>query len=440
MLVEFTVENFLSFRDATTLSLEASSDKTLQGNVFEDVAGTKFDLLRTTGVYGANASGKSNLLRALMAMQRFVQTSVSKPATMSIPPAAPFRLDARCVDEPTTMEVVFLRDGVRYQYGFSVTRGYVLEEWLYSSPRGRRRVLFERSSAGKEGDRGGYKFGDSWTGDAQKLASVTRADILFLSAAAQFNHPIALEVMAWFEKTLTSTVPFPMGQPEEIFTLERAKADPKLKGRILALLREADVGIENFEVELRPLRESRRFADIPSGVLEQLSKLAPNQEGEPQLLEARPFHLGRGPSGESQRVEFDMNDESTGTHKLFALAGPLLHVLDRGCVLVADELDIGLHPLLTKAVIAMFHDHRVNKNGAQLLFATHDVNLLDDVELFRRDQVWFAEKGRDGASTIRSLWDYRPRKGENLRRGYLAGRYGGVPTVDVLLRGQDDRQ
>ena len=431
MLVEFTVENFLSFKDPTTLSFEASTDTSLRGNVVEAAQETKFNLLRATGVYGANASGKSNLLHALLAMQRMVLHSVAKPPTMPIPAAAPYRLDPVVAEQPTTMEVVFLRGGVRYQYGFSVDRTRVVEEWLYASPRGKRRLLFERNPEGAPGE---FKFGDSWTGEAQKLVGVTRDDILFLSTAAQFNHPMARDVVAWFGETLTSTAPFPVGQSEEFFTLDRAARDPKLKTRILDLLRKADVGIEDFDVELRPMKEAPRFSGIPRGVLEQMSRLAPAEAGELHVLEARPFHRGAAPKGKkASRVPFDMNEESTGTYKLFALAGPLLHVLDHGCVLVADELDIGLHPLLTRAVVALFHDPTVNTSGAQLLFATHDVNLLDDHELFRRDQVWLAEKAEDGSSSVRSLWDYKPRKGENLRKGYLAGRYGGVPLVESLV-------
>ncbi len=429
MLIEFSVENYRSFKERMTLSMVAARpDKALPQNVIHGADGRRLDLLRSAAVFGANASGKSNLLRAMLFASRFVQSSVGEGITGqgNIGPA-PFKLDLRWAERPSAFEFVFLIDGKRYDYGFAADKKRVHEEWLYYYPHGRRRRLFVRTLA----DGGMHTiYGADWKGERTQIENMTRPDALYLSVSAKFNHPSAQTVIGWFTEKFREISWFPAGGGEFAYTCDMALQDEKSRNDILDMLHCADLGIEDCDIERIPLQESSVWRRLPE---EARTFILSHGGPEQYVHDVRVRHRAMDAGGRPTTADLRLGEESDGTQKMFAIAGPWKYVLDHGCVVVVDELDARLHPSLTKWLIAWFHSSALNPHGAQLVFATHDDNLLD-LELFRRDQIWFTEKDEAGATRLYSLWDFKrkPRRETNIRRGYLSGRYGAVPLLEDL--------
>ncbi|HUU20941.1 MAG TPA: ATP-binding protein [Phycisphaerae bacterium] len=421
MLIEFRVRNFLSFRDEEALSLVAGSDTSLPSNVARP---DSYRLLRTVAVYGANASGKSNLVKAVSYMRRFVKGSAGMEGEQLFGGFRPFALDAKCAEEPTLFEASFLSDGTRYQYGFTLLQGEVREEWLIAYPRGRAQRWFDRGTDGRTGEPT-WKWGASFKGERTRLAGLTRKNALFLSVAAKFNHLQATPVYEWFDKYLRTVGAGERLYPVTADVLAREALPEHLhtwaKGEILALLADADLGITDVRVK----RRRRRAEGISVGAV-----LTAKDFKEP------PFdvELVHTNAETGYEVPLRLPEESDGTKRIFELAGPWLDAMARGYTVFVDELETHLHPLLTRKLVAWFQHPETISRGAQLVFATHDTTLLDP-ELLRRDQVWFTEKDRAGATHLYSLQDYkkhRARKGEALQKGYLSGRYGAIPVLGAF--------
>ena len=433
MLVEFSVENFLSFRERVTLSMVAANgDRSLTDNTIETAPGAKFRLLRSVALYGANASGKSNLYHAIDFMNWFVGKSATTGAGGGKTGVIPFKLDGRNRSKPSTFEVVFILDGVRYVYGFSVDAERVHEEWLSSYPHGQQRVLFHRSPS-QDTDQSDYYFGPNWGGRKKHLTELTRPNALMLSVAAQFNHETAQSVVRWFSESIRTVSCFPVGRAEQHFTSKTACDDPRSQAEILWYWQKADPSIKDFTVKKTPVEDSQELSSLPEMARKELSTQLP--EGA-MALDVHTTREAIDADGNRTEESFDFSEESDGTQKLFALAGPWRYVLENGCVTVVDELDARLHPALTRWLIQLFHNPKTNPRGAQLIFTTHNAELLDhrsqEQALLRRDQVWLVEKDAHGGTALYSLWDFKkpPRRDENIRLGYLAGRYGAVPFIE----------
>ena len=417
MLIEFAVENYRSLREGQRLSLVASGDE-VHEPTHVALAPDGERVLRVAAVYGPNASGKSNLLAAVSAMRRVVLGSARGTLGDEIAEAQSFGLDEASVDVPTTFEAVFVADGVRYQYGFSATRERVEAEWLYAFPKRRSRLLFSREL---EGGEEAYEFGETLAGPKKVYRDATRPNALFLSTAIQLNSAPLRPVHGWFLRSLVYADPTRGVNPYRPHrgTLRHCETEEG-RERVVRLLRAADVGIEDMVVEtveadstvLPPsIRERGTEADVERYLRMRRQTLV------------RFVHEGASPGA----APLPLRAESLGTQRLFALAGRLLDVLEDGLVLVADELGSSLHPNILRAIVELFVDPEANRAGAQLVFTTHDTNLLDQ-GLLRRDQYWFTEKGRDGATTLYPLTDFKPRKGvEPLEKNYLKGRYGALP-------------
>ena len=453
MLIEFSVQNFLSFKDKVTLSMEASHDKSLPENVIESAQGSKFNLLKSAAIYGANASGKSNLLKAMSFMKEYVVNSFKEKSEGDPTGVIPFKLDERFRDKPSIFETMFLINGIPYLYGFSLDSRQILEEWLHSYPENRKRLLFERDSNKHDhkNPANAYTFGPHWSGEAKRLANRTASNVLFISVAAQFEHSLAKRIKEWFvllfEKIMNTDFRTVLAQ----LTLKDALDSEDFKKLALGFLKDADLGIADFQVDSVPILESVRTDysrllpkepfNIINSVLNEfmtqlLSKIGKIEVSDMEALMATTLHEGKSLDGTRKLIPFELFEESDGTKKYFAILGPLLRAVVAGGCLYADELDVRLHPLLTRAIVDMFHDKKINKRGAQLIFTTHDVNLLDTKDLFRRDQIWLTEKDEQGGTQLFSLWDFKDskiRKDENLKKGYLAGRYGGIPYIEKLL-------
>lgn len=414
MLVEFRTQNFRSLRDEQVLSLVASPDKSLLDTHALDT-GLKAapHVLKSAVVYGANASGKSNLIKALQYMRDVVLMSATLQPGQAFARLQPFRLDAVSASQPTAFEVTFILDGVRYQYGFAMNAQRIVSEQLLVYKAFKPQRWFERHFDAESG-KDVYEFGPGLKGAKTLWEGATRPNALFLSMAVQLNSEALRPVYDWFAHRLVILNEHAPLSPQ--FSLEMLKREAQRKA-IGEFLRAADISIADVEVATKQATvHSIRF-DLATGKREE-------ETGEQTVDEVRFHHLT-----EHGQAVFDLADESSGTRNLLFLAGPVLDILSNGQTLVVDELDTSLHTLLVQALVRLFHRPEANTGGAQLVFTTHDTSLLDAYGLFRRDQVWFVEKRPDQSSSLYPLLDFSPRKNEALERGYLQGRYGALPLL-----------
>ncbi len=422
MLIEFSVQNYLSFGDRAKLSLVKSNGDELANNVIEPgVRGTP-SLLRSAVIYGPNAAGKSNLILAIRTMSEIVRDSASKIQKDDKLPIMPFRLEKKTLEQPSEFEVQFISKGVRYQYGFAATETRITEEWLLAYPLGRPQRLIERLYDEKKD---AYVWGnmDKLTGKKQVWKDSTRPNALFLSTAIQLNNQQLQPVFDWFSNTLR-VAPFGVWKPE-ISAMLYEKED--MREKITSFLHRADLGIDGVDVEKKEFERSILPEDMPSSKKDELEREWSGR----QVFRVKTLHK----TNEGEEVTFDLfANESDGTQKIFAMAGPWLDTLEHGNVLAVDELHDNLHPLLVQLLVKMFNDPQTNPNNAQLIFTTHDTTILDQ-EVFRRDQIWFCEKDKTQSSVLYPLTDFKPRKGvENLERGYLSGRYGALPYFGSIKK------
>lgn len=422
MLIQFRVENHRSLRDEQVLSLVATSDKA--GVHVLRAEGLSEALVPVVAIYGANASGKSNVLAAIDFMRRAVLGS-QRRWEVDGTPHEPFLLSNKAA-EPSLYEVDILVDGVRYRYGFQLSALRVEEEWLFAWPHGRKATWFER-----DGDR--FEFGKTLHGENEAIRTLTRPNSLFLSAAAQNNHTALLPIYRHFEAWRLSlgrhigplAFGFVAGETAKRLDIRGDAAD---RDAILRVLRDADTGI--IDVRVEPVTapqlptQSTQERSIPAFIL------WPSHEVS-----------FRHRSSDGEHAWLPLALESAGTVALLDLAPHVVDALRSGSLLCVDELEASLHPALALGIVRMFNDPAQNPHGAQLVFATHDTNLLGTVvgePVLRRDQVWFTEKDDSGATHLYPLTDFHPRKEENLERGYLQGRYGAIPFLGDLVRKVND--
>jgi len=416
MLIAFSVENFRSIRDLQTLSMvEPRLDHHLEwSNVIE--AGNK-RLVKTAALFGPNASGKSNVLRAMLWLRQFVLSSSKEGQAGEEIDAQPFRLSSAKENAPCHFEIEFFLDGFEYRYGCNVTAKQVESEWLFRKlPTAKPAMLFTREGKKFDVSKEFFKEGEG-------LEERTRENALFLSVCAQWNGPEAKKIIEWMQRFRWVS-----GLSEAgffAFTAQRL-GEPGYREKILELARKADFNICDLRSEVEEITEAKLPPDMPANLRKQVL-------AEKWLrADIKTTHEKRDAEGKVVgRVEFDLGkDESQGTQKFIALSGPITHTLEQGSILVADELEARLHPLLTQAVVDLFHSP-VNRKNAQLIFAAHDVTLLDP-ERFRRDQVWFTEKDELGTTDLYSLAEFEPsqvRPGSKFSRQYLLGLFGAVPKL-----------
>ena len=370
-LVAFTADNVRSYRDPVTLSMQAT--RVANAEAVRDVrtaSAAPERLLPVAGVFGANASGKSNILRVMSDMRSMVLYSFVNRTRGASSLRRPFLLDAEASERPSAFTVELILNGVWWQYGFEVDGQRVLREFAYHYPRARQALVFDR-------DANEVSFGAAFR-------SAGRA----------------------------------------AFTASLAKEDAT-RCRVLDLLRAADLGLTDMEV-VRPDAETldrlRRVAKILQG---------DEEERDEFVIEYLVQLIHRGAEGD---VLFELEDESMGTQVWVGLIGPILNALNTGCALLVDELDASLHPHLVTKLIDLFQSSLTNPRCAQLIFNTHDVNVLDGRHRHHlgRDQLWFTERGVSGETRLYSLADFKVRRDEPIGRHYLNGRYGGVPELNPV--------
>ena len=422
MLIEFSVTNFKSILERQTLNLVASSYfKELESlNTFiPDPDDGVPRLLRSSVLYGPNASGKSTLVQALQFVERQVLNSQKESQAGDPIDVLPFKLTAASRASNSEFEVTFVEQGVRYEYGFCCNRERFNEEWLIAYPLGRAQKWFHRvfdADTGKDA----YKFSTSFTGGRQRqtLAAQTRPNALFFSTAIQLNNEQLKPAFDWFKSRLRvfdSVRGF-----HSAHTVQRCGKDED-RQRVVAFMNSADLSIADIQLKETVFSIDVLPKDMPTALKEQFLK---DMVGK-KLVEPRFFHQD---VDTQESVEFAESEESDGTRALFAFAGLWLDVIENERVLVVDELDTSLHPLLVQHLVKRLH-HEGTK--AQLIFTTHDTTLLSQ-KLLRRDQVWFMEKDAKSATRLYPLSDFSPRDNEAVERGYLNGRYGGIPFLKDL--------
>lgn len=415
MLVSFRGHNVRSFRDPFELLLLATrlSERRVPRAIAWREGGHPITVLPSAGIFGGNASGKSNLLKAMNDMRKLVLTSFRGNTPDGPIETHPFLLGEDEGRAPSSYAVELVLDGILHDYGFVIDAGGVREEWARSYPRGRAVTLLQRT-----GD--DIHLGSEQRSRGRAALEILRPNALFLSTAAAINHPLFLPLYRWFRRNLTYA-------DVDSRTIRKVITSEMLEGerrsQVLALLREADLGISDV---------SKRAID--PDLNEKLRKVVDIfwEETMPVDLDDltfKDFEVGLKHRSVRRDIELPEEDESRGTLVWFGLIGLVSESLRQGSVLLADELEASLHPALVDVLVDLFQSQQSNPRRAQLIFNSHEVRLMGDSaeRPLGRDQVWFTEKDDDGASRLHSLADLAPRREEAIARRYLAGRYGGTP-------------
>ncbi|MGW1138344.1 AAA family ATPase [Streptomyces zhihengii] len=401
MLLRFRTANVRSLRDEQELTFVVPGDEPSAAARHVELAQGAVGVLPLAGIFGANASGKSNVLAAMTDMSRAVQHSYARWASYDGTERIPFALDGKGDTEPSFYEVDLVLDGVRWTYGFELGPERIEAEWLHSYPRGHRQVWLDRDASRAKV----YDWPGARVKDRAGLERRTRPNALVLSTAGTDNHPQLTPLFHWFRRNLWLINPEEERPEREAFTTRELSG--RRARRINELLRVADLGITGAEA-------------------------VKGAQGKPEV---RLTH--RSGTGDTPLA---WRHESYGTRSWFALLGPLLLALDEGAVLLVDELDASLHPRFAAEVIRLFHDPDANAKGAQLVFTSHDPSVLSTPSggrLLEPAQVWLTEKDEDGATELYPLTAASPGEDEDLMKAYLAGSFGAVPA---LLEGQIARR
>ncbi len=414
MLLRFGVSNHLSIRDSQELSFVPSSLKDESAGLIDCPAAPNGSLLPAAVIYGPNASGKSNLINALHTMRSMVLWSQTKGEPGGGLPHRPFKLDPACSQKPSHFDIDFVVDGVRHHYGFKASSKAFEAEWLYAFPKSQRRTLFERG----EGDT--FNFQRGLKGQNNDIAGLTRPNSLYLSAAAQNSHEQLSKVFQFFQSILAVRA---IAVESEMASLQLTERE--MDHRVIDFLKKINTGVAAYR------RKETEFPEDVRAARQEMFALVKRLVG-PQVdfeKDLRDKHVTielahHGRDGELVYLELDR--ESAGTRRLLILLGLAYKALDEGRLLCVDELDASLHTQAGEEVLKLFCSPETNPKGAQLIATTHDTNLMQSPVL-RRDQVWLTEKDTEGATQLYPLTDYRTRKGDNIERGYLQGRYGAVP-------------
>lgn len=412
MLIEFRVKNFYSIQDEQVFSLVASSQKQHKSNTFQ-IKNEKLTLLKSVAIYGANAAGKSNLIKAFAVMNEIVIKSAVVQRDEKLP-ILPFLLGQN-ENEPTEFEMSFLTQGIRYRYGFSTTQDKIIKEWLFAYPNGRVQQLFLRTYDEKNNE---YTYEDrNLTGEKKLWEKSTRENTLFLSTAIQLNNQQLKPVFDWF---LLLGISRDSGDFANSFnvTINTFQKQPK---ELIDYLKAVDLDIENLKIEKQDL-EQEAPSNIPKEMREQFKQFS-----KVTRFKVKTTHLNQ----KGQTIDFNMDLESDGTQKFFTFLGPVLETLRSGRILIIDELHNHLHPSMTRFIIELFHNDKINTKNAQLIFTTHETSVLSK-DIFRKDQIYFCEK-QNKATKIYSMSDFKGlRENIDYEKSYLLGRFGALPRLKSI--------
>lgn len=435
MLIEFTIRNFMSYRDEVSLSMVASTTvkecESSEGNSNVTIMGKGKRYLRSAAIYGANGSGKSSVIAAMdifksMVLQSFVDENIVKNLSRLY-----YRFHVDSAKEPLSMQMIFICNGERYRYGFEVGQNKVLTEWLYILREGCTKESYCFRREGQD-----IKVNSKEFKGARGVATKTRNNALYLSTAAQFNVDIAMKVKMWFRKRFHVLT----GLDDTLaFTARAFMHNHVIRSQILELIGIVDNCIK--DVSVRENVKEVNPKDPSFEILSQLGINMPKDTIKQHELEIQATHNLYNDNEIVGNESLNFKFESLGTTKLFALLGPFLDTIQNGGVLIIDEFGASLHTQLSVELLQLFYS-TMNVLGAQLIITTHDTNLLQK-ELLRRDQIWFTEKSSEGASDLYSLVEYKINQANSVRndasfsKDYLLGRYGAIPyfgNIDKFIR------
>ena len=418
-LIQFVVTNFRSIREKRMLTMTSAAIKDPAAFVMSR-NGVK--LLPSAAIYGANSSGKTNLLRAMMYMDRMVMQSIRLNDGEELL-YEPYLFNVESRQSPTLFEMTFVADGHTYRYGFEYTLTNIVGEWLYENLKTKSVRLFIRTEEGIGVDANTFAEGVG-------LEDRTNDNRLFLSVAAQLGGIVSKRIMKFFQHGLNVISGLDTDGYEN-FTKMSLQRNRPFVSEMKEFYQKVGLGFEEVHVKEELFDPSQLPDGLPSNMR---SELLRELKGKSKLiaLSEHPIYNG-GNIVDHETFEFD-EIESAGTIKLFGLSGPIFDTLAAGSVLVVDELDAKMHPLISQYVVALFNNRETNPHGAQLIFNTHDTNLLSK-NTMRRDQIWFTEKNEKGETDVYRLMDVvmpnqqPPRNDANLERNYIAGRYGAIPFI-----------
>lgn len=428
MLIEFSIENFLSFKDSTTLSMVAAKSFKEHPDTHVIESGSNFKLLKSAVIYGNNASGKSNLLEAMGFMKQTILNSFRDALLETNEkkfPLEKFALNTRTEEETSFFEISFIQKGTKYRYGFEIDYDKVVSEWLFHTTT-KEVYLFKRDNQTIEVNKSAFKEGLRKEEDVKE-------NVLFLSLLATLGKEISTNVVDWFKKF--SFVNGIHDREHKRYTIDKLKSDKQFLHWVLHFIKYLEIANLSTteedvdEIDFETLREKEKDEEIIN-LLTSIQKIQSKQPKRDQLITFHRKYDENNLLVDTVPFNFD-KQESEGTKKLLYLLGPWYDTLKNGKVLIIDELDSRLHRHLTLRLIDFFH--KFNKSNAQLICAVHDVSLLNK-EIFRRDQIWFVEKNQFGASGLFSLADFKTDKVRNksaFDKNYLEGKYGAIPFFDI---------
>lgn len=428
MLIEFSIENFLSFKDLTTLSMVAAKSFKEHNDSHIIETNANFNLLKSAVVYGNNASGKSNLLEAMGFMKAIVLNSF-RDALMDNEekkfPLEKFALNTKTEEETSYFEISFIQNGTKYRYGFEIDYDKIVAEWLFHTT-SKEVYLFKRHNQDIEINKSAFKEGLGKGNDVKE-------NVLFLSLLATLGKEISTGIVDWFKKFNFVNGIHDRGHKR--YTIDKLKTDSQFFTWVLHFIKYLEISNlatteeDVSEIDLESLRDKEKDEEIIS-LLSSIQKIQSKQPKRDQLITYHRKYDENNVLIDTVPFNFD-KQESEGTKKLLYLLGPWYDVLQNGKVLIVDELDSRLHGQLTSRLIDFFH--KFNRSNAQLICAVHDISLLKK-EIFRRDQIWFVEKNQFGVSELVSLGNFKTDKVRNksaFDKNYFEGKYGAIPYFGV---------
>lgn len=412
MLIEFSVKNFLSFKDKVTLSMEkGNGDENVENIINNDIT----DLLKTTAIYGANASGKSNMLKAFTWAILMVRNSNLIPIGGKWNFMKPFLFDEVSKNMPSEFEFVFIANSIKYKYFFSADTTKIYDEVLDAYYSQKPTNIFTRTKTNN------YEFSN----DKNKLESLSAKNTenkLFLSTATTWNYDKTKDAYLWFSNAIDTYDSFNDIYDKDL--IDYSNNNENLKEFALKLLKESDILIKDIFVDYEEKEMDNSMIDM---LIPTLARTGGSFKMKNVNIELEHEVIDEENNKHSYKLNF--NDESSGTRVLFALAPFLKKAFESTRIIVVDELEKSMHPSLVEFIIKLFNNKEINKANSQLIFTTHATNLLN-LELLRRDQIWFTEKNPDnGISELYPLDSFSVRKDENIQKGYINGRYGAIPFI-----------
>jgi len=418
MFIEYKVSNFLSIKEEVVLSLDSTASSILPGNFFQEL---DYKLLKTSAIYGPNASGKSNIMKSIHFALDIIRNSQQyKVDTRFL--NVPFLMDKSSRNEPSKFEFTFIKNSTRYIYGFSILPEGIVEEYLYYKPEGENKKTFFKRNEGSKGKRFKFLFDRK---DQEKWGKETIKQKLYLPKAVNdYNYEKMKDVYEYLANDLIIVLQV-FNPSWAKYTRERLISDESFKKWCLDIIKKADFGgIEDIIIK----KEKRTLSGIEFKFEGESVLSKPMEKKEEEYLDLNFVHLDE----KGAEVIFKENMESTGTNKTLNMLGPIYDIMETGKTLFIDEFELNLHPNITEFIIRLFHSKHNRKNG-QLVITTHDTTLLKKSDLFRRDQVYICTKEPNRSTDLSSLVEFDLRESINFENAYLNGRVGGLPFIDESI-------